>query len=495
MGITSKFKLMFAASVFVLLAMTGYYLWNKHNTPFYSPINLHIVRRPHNHGRQNDRIIAESRKVFSKLGSVKLTENIDEIEERESPQEERLIVAASGKGKSEVHNKVSADNIQVSGDSSTEWDMIDSDHIDVALYSCIAKWAQTMSVIYRTVKCPDSRRTISIRNALGNVSAASTADVVIFASGVGSLNKLRELKELRRKKKPHQIWLYTTTESAFQMPFVPRFSTRIDATIFNMSFCYHSKAEIVAPFGAYIRRLEGKTDNGSAQITPKPDIPALAAWASSHCHHTFWNRTEFVMNLTKYLPMDLYGACGGNLIPRNEAGSDILKNYKFYLAFENSCCSFYITEKFWKALAEYESVPIVIGSSKSNYESVAPPNSFVYADDFDSMEDLANYIKKVAEDEALYNTFHEWRRYGKAEVYNERLVSPLFEDKNKCKLLNYLEKNAWRKNHPIQMEIDPFGPDWAGSCTSCGNHDWIKDYGLQSKDFTKRLYSLQMTEV
>ena len=35
-------------------------------------------------------------------------------------------------------------------------------------------------------------------------------------------------------------------------------------------------------------------------------------------------------------------------------------NYKFYLAFENSDCNHYITEKFWNALANGV-VPIVYG--------------------------------------------------------------------------------------------------------------------------------------
>ncbi|KAJ8031926.1 Alpha-(1,3)-fucosyltransferase 7 [Holothuria leucospilota] len=494
MGITSKLKHIFATGVFALLVMTGYLLMYKWNPSFHSPLVVGTVRGGwQNHERHNERRTAIERKVTSELKNANLTENTEETSRDPHPEKVPVISAAKEKVKSEMDNRKLEDNIKVADDLTTEWDMFDSDHVDVALFTCRRTWG-SMRVVYRSAKCPGTKRTISFRNALGNVTAASTADVVIFARGVGSLNKLSQLKELR-KKNPHQMWLYTTTESAYQTAFVPRFSFRFDATILNMSFCYHSKAEVVAPYGAYIEGLEGEYDKASTQITPKPVIPTLAGWASSHCDHKFWNRTGFVRDLSKYLPMDLFGACGSHLIPRNESGSEILKNYKFYIAFENSCCSYYITEKFWKALGEYESVPIVIGSSKSEYESVAPPNSFVYADDFDSMEDLASYIKKVANDEALYNKFHEWRKYGRVEIYLERRVSPFFEDESRCQLLNYLEKNAWRKNHPIQMKIDPFGPDWAGSCISCGNHNWIKDYDLESKNFTKHLNSIQMIEV
>jgi alpha-1,3-fucosyltransferase len=43
------------------------------------------------------------------------------------------------------------------------------------------------------------------------------------------------------------------------------------------------------------------------------------------------------------------------------------KGYKFYLSFENSLCSDYVTEKFWKIL-NFNIVPIVLGGA--NYEKV-----------------------------------------------------------------------------------------------------------------------------
>ena len=63
-------------------------------------------------------------------------------------------------------------------------------------------------------------------------------------------------------------------------------------------------------------------------------------------------------------------------------GISCLTPYKFYLAFENSNCKEYITEKFWRTLNRTFAVPIVMGSG--NYKELAPPNSFIHVDDFAS---------------------------------------------------------------------------------------------------------------
>ena len=65
------------------------------------------------------------------------------------------------------------------------------------------------------------------------------------------------------------------------------------------------------------------------------------------------------------------------------------QKYKFYLAFENSVCDQYVTEKLHRTLG-YPTVPIVLGGA--SYKDIVPPNSFIDVFEFESPEHLAKYL-------------------------------------------------------------------------------------------------------
>ena len=61
-------------------------------------------------------------------------------------------------------------------------------------------------------------------------------------------------------------------------------------------------------------------------------------------------RLNYAKQLAKFINVDIYGACGSHRCPRTSAAkcfSLLNQDYKFYLAFENSNCKDYITEKFF----------------------------------------------------------------------------------------------------------------------------------------------------
>ncbi|CAG2166442.1 unnamed protein product [Oppiella nova] len=93
------------------------------------------------------------------------------------------------------------------------------------------------------------------------------------------------------------------------------------------------------------------------------------------------------------------------------------KDYKFYLAFENSNCRDYITEKFYvnglgHNSLDYNLIPIVMGAHPDDYRRSSPPHSYIHVDDFESPKALAKYLHLLSSNPHLYNQYFEWKSSG-----------------------------------------------------------------------------------
>ena len=74
-------------------------------------------------------------------------------------------------------------------------------------------------------------------------------------------------------------------------------------------------------------------------------------------------------------------------------------NHMFYLAFENSVCKEYITEKFWNL--KHLIVPIVLSRRVFNHTKI-PDNVYIAVDDFNNVEELAKYLLYLQKNETAY---------------------------------------------------------------------------------------------
>lgn len=145
--------------------------------------------------------------------------------------------------------------------------------------------------------------------------------------------------------------------------------------------------------------------------------------------------------------------CGTHTCDKsNETGCAQLlnKNYKFYLAFENSNCRQYLTEKLFKNAygnndANHLVVPIVMGAPKEDYELLAPPKSFIHVEDFNSPEELAAYLRLLDQDDFLYYSYFRWKSLGRfvETKFMCRLCALLHESTRVGKVKSKKDLKGW----------------------------------------------------
>ncbi|XP_030849534.1 glycoprotein 3-alpha-L-fucosyltransferase A-like [Strongylocentrotus purpuratus] len=232
-----------------------------------------------------------------------------------------------------------------------------------------------------------------------------------------------------------QKWVFYTLESPLNtkehvVPPTRYYSNTYD---YIMSFRYDS--DFRADYGQY---LAGKPEL-EANVTRNwaKNRSRLVVWMASNCKKTTWPRQDFVNRLARYINVDMYGRCGNQTCTAGtEHCERALKQHKFLLALENSECTDYITEKFWIQALYREIVPIVFGPPRSDYEKVAPPNSFIHIQDFETARELGEFLKKVDADDALYGKYFEWKKKGSLKPYGGSTRSIM------CELGDRLEADA-----------------------------------------------------
>jgi hypothetical protein len=88
---------------------------------------------------------------------------------------------------------------------------------------------------------------------------------------------------------------------------------------------------------------------------------------------------------------------------------EVINNYAFNMAFENSIEPGYVTEKPFDALVA-GSVPVFVGDSKHLKALIPHPKAVIFVDAFPSIAELSNYLKYLLSNETAYEEHREWRK-------------------------------------------------------------------------------------
>ena len=217
---------------------------------------------------------------------------------------------------------------------------------------------------------------------------------------------------------------------------------RLERLSFNWTMTYRSDSTFPIPYARIERAMPLPAPIGSSQLdryikyfgqkaakaAPGKGNMAegkvgLAVQFVTNCR-TYSRLEAYVRELRRYVPVDIYGKCGefkcsGDKSDVKESSSIIRGNksisgkatisnsnnrgawdchqqvatkYKFFLAFEDSFCKDFVTEKFFSMFnGELDMVPVVLGGG--NYSTIAPPNSYIDASKFQSPKALAHHLK------------------------------------------------------------------------------------------------------
>ena len=277
----------------------------------------------------------------------------------------------------------------------------------------------------------------------------TTNDLADYNSSDAVLFYIFRARSLPSYKFSWQKWILRTDESpANSKTFAPYNG------LFNATWTYHSKSDIFSHMYAAksspIPESQAKSPAKTMVLQRKRGI----AWLVGHCY-TNGARHLLVKALQKYIPVDVYGRCG-----QLRCGPETLDcerlfqaKYRFYLAFENSLCAEYATEKLWRAL-HHNLVPIVMGGS--NYTSYLPPHWFIDVANFSTVRALADYLQLLDTNDSLYLQYFEWKKHFKITYYLPEpcvLCQYLSEHRNETKVYDRMDL-FWDKRtdcHPPQQ--------------------------------------------
>ncbi|XP_065321292.1 glycoprotein 3-alpha-L-fucosyltransferase A-like [Gordionus sp. m RMFG-2023] len=275
----------------------------------------------------------------------------------------------------------------------------------------------------------------------------------------------------------NQIWIFFNLESP-----VHTYGDLISYDyIFNWTATYTPQSDIYNPYDITVMKIKSKDNNTENHKNYSNGKLKLAIIVVSNCN-TKNHRLVYRKETIGVRSLEVQGACSNNfpnstrICYSKEEPTEIcmeryLSRYKFYLAFENSNCVHYITEKFFRALS-MGTIPVVFGARYSDYVRIAPPFSFIFVASplaiaagvmgnqsqnsipnnleipknhpyfhSNNTKELAKYLLKLDSNDTLYNEYHAWR---------EEYILEGKRDRYLCSICEHLHlKDIPNKSHKI----------------------------------------------
>lgn len=213
-----------------------------------------------------------------------------------------------------------------------------------------------------------------------NKDLLEQADAVIF-----NLPHLPHQVKGKLEKRRNQIWIAWDLECDQNYPWI--IEPRIKQT-FDLWMTYHLDADVVLPYydPTFLQKLH---------IPPHPKNKDICMFVSSPVNQS--KRLEYLKELMTYISIDSFGRIFNNCKLSDDNGYasklNLIKEYKFTIAFENAIRNDYVTEKFFDPLLSGP-VPIYLGAP--NIERFSPgEKSFINIKNYSSPKILAQILQHL----------------------------------------------------------------------------------------------------
>ena len=270
------------------------------------------------------------------------------------------------------------------------------------------------------------------------ITAEEEADVLLFHN--------RNPPNIPPRRLPKQKYVFFSQESEVHENPKP--------IIYNLTMTYRLDSDIPTPYGAFKKRIKPRQYAFQKDFNFARGKAKKVAWVVSNCK-TQSEREKYVNELKRHIDVDIYGKCGTLPCVSQNCFAMINHTYKFYLAFENSICDDYITEKLYRTMGMGGIIPVVLGGA--NYSQLVPPHSVINVMDYSSPRALAEYLYKLDRNDTLYNEYFQWQ---------DHYVTG-HEETIWCRLCKYLHANI------NQTKVYGNIREWYSAAKQCRKFKWV----------------------
>lgn len=255
-------------------------------------------------------------------------------------------------------------------------------------------------------------------------SDAPRSDAIIFTKSLLPRN-------FSYNHEPGQVWILSD-----DYPAVRKYSAIWrKENVFNWTISYRKQSsDLYLPYGK-IKPKSAVDERDFYEIAKNKTKTALIVM--SRCN-TPAKRQTYLNKLKRLMDVDILGRCGKTwncgMKYLHDSCYDVVNQYKFFLAFEDSLCSDYFTDRIFENF-DYDTVLVTRGGLKGQIKNVLPEGTYIAAEDFNGPKELAAFLKSMSLES--YVNILKAKHYYQSEVHAYVFREPMCEI---CHRLNNIDK-------------------------------------------------------